>query len=223
MVKALRGVRVSSVLWGWVLLTVILWCGATLSPGAAKAAIPIRAGDTIMEGQNKCTLGYVFRRSGTTMGVTAGHCQPRADAEITDSDAGVQGFSVEVSPSVSLTQDWQLIDFGDVAWSQNIRSTNYWLTARSTVVNGQEMCHYGVGSAGTFCGMTISANGVTIAVAARSDAGDSGGPCFVRTGVEDVAVVGLWHGHDAEISNMGFCVDINAALQALQSGRYRND
>lgn len=173
-----------------------------------------------MEGGNKCTLGYVFRQNGSTMGVTAAHCQPRVDAEITDRDAGVRGLSVGMSPNVSLKQDWQLIDFGDVAWSQNIRSTSYWLTARSSVANGQEMCHYGVGTNTTSCGATISADGATIAVTANSAPGDSGGPCFVRTGVEDVAVVGLWHGHDAEIANMGFCVDINAALQALRGGQY---
>ncbi|AYE99545.1 hypothetical protein C0J29_31770 (plasmid) [Mycobacterium paragordonae] len=195
-------------------------CSATLVQGVARATIPIRPGDTIIEGGNRCTLGYVFRRSGSTMGLTAGHCQPSVDAQITDRDAGIAGFSVGVSPEFSLRQDWQLIDFGDVAWSQNIRSTNYEANARGVVTFGQEMCHYGVGSGATSCGTTISSDGATIAVAARSAAGDSGGPCFVRTGGHEVAIVGLWHGHDAEIADMGFCVDVNAALRAFQGGRY---
>ena len=87
--------------------------------GACPAGIPARAGDTIVESGQKCTLGYVYRSGPAyTMGLTAGHCQADANAVITDLDAGgVEGTSLGISPVISKGQDWQLISFGDVPWS----------------------------------------------------------------------------------------------------------
>jgi hypothetical protein len=193
-----------------------LACALVTSTAPAHAAIPVRAGDTIVQGAQKCTLGYVYRWAGSTMGLTAGHCAVNADTTIIDRDARVQGVSIGASSETTKSLDWQLIDFGDIAWSRRIRGTHYLVTARNTATVGQEICHYGVGSNAVVCGTTLNANGSSITVSAAGKAGDSGGPCFMLTGTDEVTAVGLWHGHDAEIDNLGFCVGIDAALQDFE-------
>ena len=55
----------------------------TASPAHAQQSKPLAAGDTITHGNNECTLGYVYRVHGHTMGVSAGHC---ADREADNAD-----------------------------------------------------------------------------------------------------------------------------------------
>lgn len=200
----------------------LLVCALVTDATPAHAAIPVRAGDTIVEGNEKCTLGYVYRWAGSTMGLTAGHCQVNANTTIIDRDAGVEGSSVGASSATTRSQDWQLIDFGDVAWSRRIRGTHYQVTARSTATAGQEICHYGVGSNAVVCGTTLDVSGSAVALTAAGKPGDSGGPCFVLTGTDAVTAVGLWHGHDGEIADLGFCVGVDAALQAFGENRGDN-
>ena len=145
-----------------------------------------------------------------------------ANTTIIDRDAGVEGSSVGASSATTRSQDWQLIDFGDVAWSRRIRGTHYQVTARSTATAGQEICHYGVGSNAVVCGTTLDVSGSAVALTAAGKPGDSGGPCFVLTGTDAVTAVGLWHGHDGEIADLGFCVGVDAALQAFGENRGEN-
>ncbi|SKO34426.1 endopeptidase [Mycobacteroides abscessus subsp. abscessus] len=193
----------------------VLMCLALLTLGTVQAhadTAPIRPGDTIVQGGKKCTLGYVFRRAGYTMGLTAGHCA--ATGTITDTDAGVAGTLVGAK-FVDENEDWQLIDFGDSPWSQRIRNTPYWMTATSTPTPGQSMCHYGNGSGAVNCGKTLDVYGSSIAVVATGKPGDSGGPCFVPVSADEATAVGLWHGHDTKVPELGYCVTVNAALRAF--------
>lgn len=195
-------------------------CALVAGAAPARAAtIPVRAGDTIVQGAQKCTLGYVYRWGGSTMGLTAGHCAANADITVIDREAGAAGTSISTSSVTTRSQDWQVIDFGDMAWSRRIRGTHYLVTARSTAIAGQEICHYGVGFNAVMCGTTLDVNGSSITVSAAGRAGDSGGPCFKLTGTDEVAVVGLWHGHDAEIAGLGFCVSIDSALWISETRR----
>lgn len=206
-------VAVRNIAYVGFLLVCALVAGAV---PARAAAIPVRAGDTIVQGAQKCTLGYVYRWAGSTMGLTAGHCAVNADITVIDREAGAVGASIGASSVTTRRQDWQVIDFGDMAWSRRIRGTHYLATGRSAAIAGQEICHYGVGSNAVMCGTTLDVNGSSITVSAGGKAGDSGGPCFGLTGTDEVTVVGLWHGHDADIANLGFCVSIDSALWAFE-------
>jgi V8-like Glu-specific endopeptidase len=179
---------------------------------AARAeSIPVRAGDTIVQGNTTCTLGYVYRSGGATMGLTAGHCAEGSSTVIRDADAAVSGTLVGAA-AAGRASDWELIDFGDVAWSPWIRHTPYWVSSLAAARAGQAICHYGVGSQAVSCGTTLAVNGASIVVDADGVPGDSGGPCFVPVGSHDVSVIGLWHGHADDAPSLGYCVSTDAAL-----------
>lgn len=199
---------------GIAALIVVVACCFIGVPAAHADDIPVRPGDTIVQGKKKCTLGYVYRWAGYTMGLTAGHCAVKPDTPIIDRDAGVRGTYVN-SSFVSESEDWQLIDFGNVPWSQRIRNTSYWMTGRANPRPGQSICHYGVGSDAVSCGTTLAVSSTSLAVATRGIPGDSGGPCFALNGQNEATAIGLWHGHDPDTPSVGYCVTVEAALKAF--------
>lgn len=196
--------------------TLVVTSSSFLAVGIADARVPVSPGDTLIQGKNRCTLGYVHRWHGHTVGLTAGHCAEdgKTGMRVVDRDARVWGTSVGVSV-VTESQDWQLIDFGDTAWSQRIRTTPYWVTSHRAPRTGQAICHYGVGSDAVSCGTTMDVLGSAISVTAAGEPGDSGGPCFVLVGADEATVVGLWHGHDVDAPGLGYCVSVDAALRAF--------
>lgn len=176
--------------------------------------VPVRPGDTIVLGSKTCTLGYVYRWGGATMGLTAGHCAVSPSTRIVDTDAKVTGNFVGASFTDRM-RDWQLIDFGDVPWSQRIQGTPYFMTGLAAPRAGQGVCHYGAGSQSVSCGTTLAVEGPSIAVNTSGTPGDSGGPCFAFKSSDEVTAIGLWHGHDNTNPSLGYCVSVDAALTAF--------
>lgn len=193
------------------------------SPAHAQQGKPLAAGDTITHGDNECTLGYVYRVHGHTMGVSAGHCADRDadDAPVLDTDAGVTGHSVSVTyiPGTAgpPLKDWWLIDFGDVAWSDHIAGTDYRII---TYVNADEsdwVCHYGGPSDKEVCGFVTKIDNPLITVTQTGQRGESGGPTYIKVTDTDVAIVGLWQGHFDGPRPGGYVVSLPAALTYFRS------
>lgn len=201
-----RGIPVIGAVVMWV---AVLMATAGLSRADTAAVGP---GDTIVQGDTTCTLGYVFRRGGNTMGLTAGHCA--TGGTVVDTDAGVSGTPVGAQ-FVDEYKDWQLIDFGTAAARQRIGHSRYRITSMSAPTAGQSVCHYGSGSGTTSCGRALDVYGSSIAVTAIGVPGDSGGPCFVPQRGDQATAVGLWHGRDTKVAGLGYCVSLNAALRAF--------
>lgn len=195
---------------------VALLCTGWPIPAAAEAqTAPVAAGDTLVQAGTKCTLGYVYRVSEHTMGVTSGHCA-QGGSPVRDLDAGIAGRSISAT-FTGADRDWWLIDFGDVAWSQRITNTPYLVVTYTNPVVADEVCHYGAGSRSVACGLVTDVNGAAVSVTNDGRAGDSGGPCFIRLDGDDVAAVGLWHGHRQTNDSGGYFVSLAAALNALRN------
>ncbi|MGD9622196.1 MAG: hypothetical protein AB7G47_19410 [Mycolicibacterium sp.] len=192
-----------------------------LTPPPARAVEttkPVAAGDAITQGGYECTLGYVYRVQGHTMGVSAGHCASSDGGVVEDTDAGVIGRTVSATflPNKTSGQppqkDWWLIDFGDVAWSDRIAHTNYRVI---TYVNAREsdwVCHYGVTSAKEVCGFVSKVDSPLITVTQVGEKGDSGGPTYIKISDTMVAMVGLWQGHFTDPYPGGYVMSLPAAL-----------
>jgi hypothetical protein len=189
----------------------------TAAPAHTEQTKPIAAGDTINHDGIQCTLGYVYRVTGHTMGVSAGHCASADAGPINDVDAGVTGRTVSVTfipgkDNNPPQKDWWLIDFGDVAWSDRIADTAYQVI---TYVNAREsdwVCHYGITSHKEVCGFVSKVNTPLVTVTQTGLNGDSGGPTYLKISDTMVAMVGLWQGHFTEPYPGGYVMSLPAAL-----------
>lgn len=189
----------------------------TAPPAAATA--PVAAGDIIVQGQLQCTLGYVYRVSGHTLGVSAGHCHTAGGGEVVDKEARVVGRTVSATylPDPNNAdgpplRDWWLIDFGDVAWSDHIAHTNYQVIGYVNAKDSDWVCHYGYASAGEVCGLVTKVDNPLITVTQIGRKGDSGGPTYMKVSGNAVAAVGLWQGHFFQPSPHGYVMSLPAAL-----------
>lgn len=192
-------------------------------PAHARPSAPVTAGDVIVQDGTRCTLGYVYRVSGHTLGVSAGHCAtPDAGLPVENRDAGVTGRTISISFTPGKdgrppSKDWWLIDFGDVPWSDRIANTNYKVL---TYVNAREsdwVCHFGVGSKREICGFVSKVDNPLVTVTQTGQAGDSGGPIYIKLTDELVAMVGLWQGHFNKPYPGGYAMSLPAVLDSFRS------
>lgn len=195
-----------------------------LEPGTAHATTtPVAAGDAIIHGDLECTLGYVYRVSGHTMAVSAGHCAGTDHTgPVTDRDADVTGRTVSVTYIPSHDdgpplKDWWLIDFGDVAWSDHIAHTHYQVITYMNVREADWVCHYGEASAKEICGYVSKLNTPLITVTQVGRKGDSGGPTYMKISDTVVAAVGLWQGHFTSPYPGGYVMSLPAALDYFRA------
>lgn len=189
----------------------------------AAPARSVAAGDTIIQDDLTCTLGYVYRVPGHTMGVSAGHCASPDNGPVQDVEAGVTGSTVSFTfipgkkDDDPPQKDWWLIDFGDVPWTDHIAHTNYRVI---TYVNAREsdwVCHYGVTSAKEICGFVANVANPLITVTQTGQQGDSGGPTYIKISDTMVAAVGLWQGHFNEPYPGGYAMSLPAALEYFRN------
>lgn len=194
-----------------------------LARAQAAPARSVAAGDTITQDDLTCTLGYVYRVPGHTMGVSAGHCASPDNGPITDVEANATGTTVSVTfipgkkDDDPPQKDWWLIDFGDVPWTDHIAHTNYRVT---TYINAREsdwVCHYGVTSAKEICGFVVNVTNPLITVTQIGEQGDSGGPTYIKISDTMVAAVGLWQGHFNEPRPGGYVMSLPAALEYFRN------
>ncbi len=208
----------------YVFSAVLVSLGLIQQPPIAQAATtPVAAGDTIVHGDLECTLGYVYRASGHTMAVSAGHCAG-ADhtGPVTDREAGITGRTISVTYIPSHDdgpplKDWWLIDFGDVAWSDHIAHTHYQVITYMNVREADWVCHYGEASAQEICGYVSKVNTPLITVTQVGRKGDSGGPTYMKINDTVVAAVGLWQGHFTSPYPGGYVMSLPAALDYFRT------
>ncbi|WP_260973024.1 S1 family peptidase [Mycolicibacterium llatzerense] len=204
-------------------LSALALCTVTPATQAAPA-VPVSAGDSIVQGDVQCTIGYVYRVKGHTMAVSAGHCASSdVNAPIEDRDAGVTGRTVSTTylPNRDESQpplkDWWLIDFGDTAWSNRIAHTNYEVISYMNASESDWVCHYGVTSAKEVCGIVSKVDNPLITVTQVGLKGDSGGPTYMKISGNIVATVGLWQGHFNSPYPGGYVMSLPAALDYFRS------
>ncbi|MGV9797343.1 hypothetical protein ACWDTP_04690 [Mycobacterium sp. NPDC003449] len=217
--QRLRRIALFTAQFFFVLSAFFAFTVIAVAPHAqARPSGPVTAGDVIVQDGTRCTLGYVYRVAGHTMGVSAGHCASAgSDEPIKNLDAGVSGRTVSISFTPGRDgkppqKDWWLIDFGDVAWSDRIANTNYQVI---TYVNAREsdwVCHFGAGSKREICGFVSSVDNPLITVTQTGQSGDSGGPTYMKINDNYVAIVGLWQGHFQQPYPGGYAMSLPAAL-----------
>lgn len=197
---------------------------ATCTSAQAAPATPVSAGDTIVQGDVQCTIGYVYRVKGHTMAVSAGHCASSdASAPIEDRDADVIGRTVSATylpnkdPDLPPVKDWWLIDFGDTPWSNRIAHTNYEVVSYMNASESDWVCHYGAASAKEVCGLVSKVENPLITVTQVGRKGDSGGPTYMKITGNVVATVGLWQGHFNSPYPGGYVMSLPAALDYFRS------
>lgn len=194
-----------------------------IADAQAAPARSIAAGDTIIQGDLTCTLGYVYRVSGHTMGVSAGHCASPDNGPVKDVEAGVTGSTVSYTfipgkrDDDPPQKDWWLIDFGDVPWTDYIAHTNYRVIAYVNARESDWVCHYGVTSAKEICGLVANVANPLITVTQIGQQGDSGGPTYIKISDTLVATVGLWQGHFTIPYPGGYVMSLPAALEYFRN------
>jgi streptogrisin B len=185
-------------------ITALLGIGAP--PAAAQNTATISPGDelvtTAADGAQMCTLGYTFtnRDTGTTYGITAGHCNGHRSSSVTDRTTGAVGHFVLTvgNADQALDDDYGLIDFG------TSRSLPIMYGMPVSGISAPDptgpVCHDGI-KTGVACGQVHSRLfGTQFATSGmpQSIPGDSGGPVWQLGPDNSATVIGIWLGEHIE-------------------------
>ena len=173
---------------------------------AAQSTPPVSPGDelvtTAADGDQMCTLGYTFtnRSTGTTYGITAGHCNSHRSSSVTDRTTGAVGHFVlsVASPDEALDDDYALISFGP---SRSV-PIMYGMPVNGISAPNRRgaVCHDGI-KTGIACGSLHSrlvGTQFTTDGMPQSIPGDSGGPVWQLGPGNSATVIGIWLGEHIE-------------------------
>lgn len=172
---------------------ITLSAGQTLEVETGAAG----AGDTIILGGSRCTLGFIFTEQSNpskNKGLTAGHCgEVGTEVKVNNIPVGkiVAGESPAegmLVPAGSTKGDWAVIDLydnvkpepkGDLEGGRSI--TPNLVAKEEALVPGAEVCTKG-SSTGENCGKIVSLtdNGYVVTDIYRFQ-GDSGGPLYFKS------------------------------------------
>ncbi|WP_197381531.1 Rv1815 family serine proteinase [Mycolicibacterium mengxianglii] len=168
---------------------------ATAMPGPL-----VYPGMEILQGFNRCTLGYVD--PDTRVAFSAGHCQ--ANAPVTDSHGLVIGnvaMSEDNTPNGAVvTTDQVITDYQAIVLADNVVVNNVLPSGKSlesvpgrVAALGEPVCHFGIVT-GESCGTIERVNNgwFTMTNGVVSQKGDSGGPVYVLDG-DHAVVIGLFN------------------------------
>ena len=193
-----------------------------LAPAAATAS-SVSPGDEInhieSNGSNRCTLGYTFTRpGGTTLGITAGHCNATPGKYVLDRTTGATGrFIVTVHQELAPFEDYGVIDFGANRSMPVMRGMRVAGAGFPDTTNA--VCHTGIASGvscGQIAGMETQLRYLTTGISGIP--GDSGGPVWQLNSDTSATIVGIWigeHINDDGTHNGVFIslVDVMAQLE----------
>jgi hypothetical protein len=194
--------RRSTSLVRWVLAVMAaMFVAMFVSPTAAAAPGPlVFPGMEILQGVNRCTLGYVDQ--GMRIAFSAGHCH--ADGPVTDRNGQVIGtvamFEDNTPNGAVVTTDQVITDYQAIVLADNVTVNNVLPSGKpleSTpgriAALGEPVCHFGI-ITGESCGTVERVNNgwFTMTNGVVSQKGDSGGPVYVYEG-DRAVVIGLFN------------------------------
>lgn len=172
-----------------------------VSPSAAAAPGPlVFPGMEILQGVNRCTLGYVDQ--GMRIAFSAGHCH--ADGPVTDRSGQVIGtvamFEDNTPNGAVVTTDQVITDYQAIVLADNVIVNNVLPSGKPLesvpgriAALGEPVCHFGI-ITGESCGTVERVNNgwFTMTNGVVSQRGDSGGPVYVYEG-DRAVVIGLFN------------------------------
>lgn len=171
---------------------------SVLGPG-----VGITVDDAGGSGAKRCTAGFLVRGSAGRPGLlTAGHCNGpggRGTAVINYSGSGRDETVGTVTESVYAGVAWDdddialisLDDNGTIPLTSNIVGGQAVTGVLATVVVGDQLCKFGIGTGRRECGRAVLVEGNKVAFSAPTMCGDSGGPVFVLQPDGSAAAVGV--------------------------------
>jgi hypothetical protein len=190
----------------WMLAAVctmaaVAFGAVSVAPTAAALPGPlVYPGMEILQGVNRCTLGYVD--PAMRIAFSAGHCH--ANAPVTDRSGQVIGnvamFEDNTPNGAVVTTDQVITDYQAIVLSDNVTINNVLPGGKPlesvpgrTAALGEPVCHFGIVT-GESCGTVERVNNgwFTMTNGVVSQKGDSGGPVYVYEG-DRAVVVGLFN------------------------------
>jgi len=187
---------------GRVTCTVVaVFAALMLAPQAAGQPGPVVfPGMEILQGSNRCTLGYVD--PAMRIAFSAGHCY--AGAPVTDINRQVIGnvamFEDNTPNGAVVTTDQVITDYQAIVLADNVTVNNVLPGGRPLesvpgriAALGEPVCHFGIVT-GESCGTVERVNNgwFTMTNGVVSQKGDSGGPVYVLEG-DRAVVIGLFN------------------------------
>jgi hypothetical protein len=180
---------------------VAVFAAVALAPQATAQPGPmVSPGMEILQGSNRCTLGYVD--PGMRVAFSAGHCH--ANAPVTDVHGQVIGnvamFEDNTPNGAVVTTDQVITDYQAIVLADNVTVNNTLpggLPLESVpgriAALGERVCHFGIVT-GESCGTVERVNNgwFTMTNGVVSQKGDSGGPVYVLEG-DRAVVIGLFN------------------------------
>jgi hypothetical protein len=190
-----------SLVRSFVATAVAAFAAVTLTPQAAAQPGPmVSPGMEILQGSNRCTLGYVD--PAMRIAFSAGHCH--ANAPVTNSSGQVIGnvamFEDNTPNGAVVTTDQVITDYQAIVLADNVTVNNVLPGGRPlesvpgrVAAFGEPVCHFGIVT-GESCGTVERVNNgwFTMTGGVVSQKGDSGGPVYVLEG-DRAVVIGLFN------------------------------
>lgn len=189
-------------LTSWVLMVMVAaLVSVSAAPSAAAQPGPlVYPGMEILQGVNRCTLGYVD--PAMRIAFSAGHCY--ANAPVTDRSGQVIGnvamFEDNTPNGAIVTTDQVITDYQAIVLADNVVVNNVLPSGKPldsvpgrTAALGEPVCHFGIVT-GESCGTVERVNNgwFTMTNGVVSQRGDSGGPVYVYEG-DRAVVIGLFN------------------------------
>lgn len=186
----------------WVLTVLAAaFVAVFVSPAAAAQPGPlVFPGMEILQGVNRCTLGYVD--PAMRIAFSAGHCH--ADGPVTDRNGQVIGnvamFEDNTPNGAVVTTDQVITDYQAIVLADNVTVNNVLPGGKPlesvpgrVAALGEPVCHFGI-ITGESCGTVERVNNgwFTMTNGVVSQKGDSGGPVYVYEG-DRAVVIGLFN------------------------------
>lgn len=160
----------------------------------------VSPGMEILQGSNRCTLGYVDPT--LRVAFSAGHCH--ADGPVVDRDGQVIGnvamFEDNTPNGAVVTTDQVITDYQAIVLADNVVVNNLLPGGRALdsepgrlATTGERVCHFGIVT-GESCGTVERVNNgwFTMTNGVVSQKGDSGGPVYVMEG-DRAVIIGLFN------------------------------
>ncbi len=186
--------------WLLMLMAAVVVSASVAPTAAAQPGPTVFPGMEILQGVNRCTLGYID--PGVRIAFSAGHCY--ANAPVTDRSGQVIGnvarWEDNTPNGAVVTTDQVITDYQVIVLTDNVVVNNVLPSGKPlasvpgrVAALGEPICHFGIVT-GESCGTVDRVNNgwFTMTNGVVSQKGDSGGPVYVYDG-DRAVIVGLFN------------------------------